>query len=424
MKKCSLLLYALLGSLIIACNSGVSDKPDVPSKPKDVVTIEEARQIIEENKGNDKFVLLDVRTNAEYNEGHLANAVQHDFYASDFDEWLLKHDKEKRYLLYCRTDKRAEKAFNKLKAANFKYIQYIKGGFTEWANNKYPYEKPEYEKVLDVYVSSDKIKTKDNITFNLKVTDLNDDPIRKADLSLKVVSSTNAEIEKKDIKMDNRGSATHTFDAQAWAKGKYRLICTPKKDDYKVTIAYYDFEVADQDEAVTGSSTEIAVQGDITAEMAKKFYNRNIYGYKVTDRTQKVISLGDKATTSGPTLLLFIQPLCTGCMDGAKELIKYDLTGVTLIPVITSVDTDDLANFISKTETQLTNLGLSTIVPITLYDSEDFMWLSRFKFGSTPKFILINKDGQIKDIIHGEQTIETVVKKMEKVFNLPPFTKS
>lgn len=427
MKKHSLLLLAVLVSLFIttACVNQNQAKPNGGQSSenitKSVVTVEEAFEIIKQNEGNSSFVLLDVRTNAEYNEGHLKNVMQHDFYATDFDEWLLKLDKEKRFLVYCRTDNRSAKAFNKLKDAQFPRIQYMKGGFTEWANKGYPIEKPEYKKILDVYVTSDKIKTNGAISFNFSVTDLDDNPIRKSSLSLQLLSN-NAEIEKKDIVMDDHGKGTHSFDLQAQAKGRYRLVCTAKKDNYEAGCAYYDFEFADQDEAVGGTSGEITLEADITDKLAKKFYNRNIYGYKLYDRTQKLVALGD-SVVSGPALVLFISPSCLGCMEKAQTLVKYDLSKITLVPVITSVD-ENLAKGIEKTEAQLKGLGLESIIPTSLYDSKDALWFSRFKFSTTPKFILINKEGQIKDIIHGSENlkIETVLEKMEKIFNLPKFT--
>lgn len=430
MRKCNLLLATLLISLLslTACNQANSKnsndnkpnkRPDIVIT-KDAVTVEEARIIIKENEGNTSFVLLDVRTNAEYNEGHLKNAVQHDFYSQDFDTWLLSFDKEKRYLVYCRTQVRSKKAFDKLKKAGFKYIQYIEGGFTEWGNKRYEFEKPAYKKVLDVHVTADKIKTNSTINFAFTVTDLNDDPIRKCPLSLQLFLN-NTLIESKTITMDDKGKSSFLFDGQSKAQGAYRLVCTATKENYESGVAYYYFDIATQDEMVAGSAEEIKKEADITEKMAVKFYNRNIYGYKAYDKTQKLISLGDLVNNE-PALLLFISPSCATCMEKAKDLIEYDLEGIKLIPIITSVDAD-IAKGISKTEEQLKALGLESIIPIALYDSKDEIWFSRFKFATTPKFILINKEGQIKDIIHGSQTLKitTLIKRMEGLFALPPF---
>jgi len=422
MKKRIFLIYALLVGVFVmtACNHSNNTETD-DSSAKDAVSVEEAFNIIKENESNSQFVLLDVRTKAEYNEGHLKNATQNDFFAPDFYNWLLNLEKEKRYLIYCRTDNRAQKVFNRLKSAKFKHIQYIKGGFTAWANSGYPVERPEYKKVLDVHIQGDKTQTNSTIKFEFIVTDLDNNPIRKSKLSLQVFLD-NSKVESADITMDDAGKGVYNFDAQSKAQGAYRLICTAEKEGYQPCDAYYYFDVASQDVAVSGSYSDIKEDADVTAELAKKFYNRNIYGYKVYDRTQRLIALGDVVNKSSPTLVIFMSPLCTGCMDKAKDLFGYDLKGITVIPVITSVD-ENLAIGIEQTERLLTNLGLSSIIATSVYDSKDEIWFSRFKFSTTPKFVLINKEGQIKDIVHGSENLQiaTLITKIETMFNLSPF---
>ncbi len=434
MRKCSLLLCSILASLLIitACNHSNNKKNGEEKEEilKDMVTVEEAVQIIKENAKNSDFVLLDVRTNAEYKEGHIKNAIQHDFFSPDFDQWLLQLEKGKRYLLYCRTQARSGASFKKLKDAGFKRIQYMEGGYTEWANQGKPIEIPEYKKELDVQIVGDKVKTTGKIKFDFVVTNLDGDPIRKGKLSLQVLLN-GSEVAKEDTITDDSGNATYTFDATSKTKGSYHLVCTAthkykdkngKEQNYTPTKAYYYFDFADEDKAVEGNATEIAIKNDITADMAKKFYNRNIYGYEVYNREKKVVSLGD-SVASGPALVIFISTTCSGCMSKAQELLEYKLTGVTLVPVITSMDDmEDLGTQIEKTEKSLKDeYHLDPIIPTTLYDCKDEIWFSRFKFQTTPKFILVNKDGQIKDILHGSEDIQTILKRMEKIFNLPAF---
>lgn len=410
------------------------------------------------------FVILDVRTNAEFKEGYLEGhmpepeeqltpptnpteeelfdmqrgVLQHDIYdGANFDTWLTNRDKEKRYLLYCRTDKRSEKAFQKLKAAGFKQIQYMRGGYTKWANEDKPVIIPNYKKALDVLIKGNKIKTKDSIKFDFHVTNLTDDPIRKGKLSAKIVSvaNLNTDIHTESLETNNTGDATYTFQKGSNANGKYRLICTAThkyKDknkvehDYIQGVAYYDFEIADEDKEVSGSPTEITIEDDIKDTIANKFYNRNIYAYKVYNAKKELITLQDKVDASKPTLVILFSPLCGGCMTKAQDLIKYKLDPITVIPVITSVEKDKLDTQIPSTEKDLKDTyKLDEFVPHELYDCEDEIWGTRFKFKSTPKFILINTDGQIKDIIYGSETfkIETLIQKMQDKFSLPAFEK-
>ena len=59
--------------------------------------------------GEDKIV-LDVRTNDEYNQGHLENAVMIDYYKPDFKQRLAKLDKTKPVFVYCAAGARSEAA--------------------------------------------------------------------------------------------------------------------------------------------------------------------------------------------------------------------------------------------------------------------------------------------------------------------------
>lgn len=387
---------------------------------KSRVTVEEASQIIEENNGNPNFVLLDVRTKAEYNEGHLKKAQQKDYYASDFEAYLAALDTTKRYLIYCRTQNRSKKAFDKLRANGLKNIQYMEGGFTEWANKGFPIEKPQYEKVLDILITADKIETAANLTCHFMVTDLDDNPIRKAELTVCVMHGTE-KITEETITVDDKGTAAYTFNAEGVPKGAYRLTAAAKKETYQSACAYYDFTVAEQDQAVQATPQDIAIVSDVTTELVKKFYNRNIYGYTVYNRAGQPVPLAGAVQPNKPVLLMFISPTCAGCMVKAQELNGYDLTGITVIPVITSVN-DNLTEGIRDTETSLRELGLEAIIPHTLYDAKDRIWFSRFKFNTTPKFILINSAGQIKDIIHGSEQLKTavIIQKMEKIFGISP----
>ena len=80
------------------------------------------------------FIILDVRTQEEYNEGHIANAVllpndQIGDKASD-----VLPDKDQMILIYCRSGNRSGQALEKL--AELGYTQlYDFGGIIDW-----PYE--------------------------------------------------------------------------------------------------------------------------------------------------------------------------------------------------------------------------------------------------------------------------------------------
>jgi rhodanese-related sulfurtransferase len=101
-------------------------------------TAAECYTIIQENKGNPDFIILDVRTPAEYAGGHIENAVNIDYYADDFEETLDSYDKNKTYLMYCRTASRSAAVLKIMQRLEFKEVYNMQGGINAWVSAGYP----------------------------------------------------------------------------------------------------------------------------------------------------------------------------------------------------------------------------------------------------------------------------------------------
>lgn len=93
-------------------------------------------------KSDPNIVLLDVRTQEEYNSGAIAKSVNIDFYADDFATTISKLDKSKTYLVYCRSGKRSNKTANMLSKQGCKNIFDLDGGITAWTEARLPVEIP------------------------------------------------------------------------------------------------------------------------------------------------------------------------------------------------------------------------------------------------------------------------------------------
>ncbi|MBC8001160.1 MAG: rhodanese-like domain-containing protein [Opitutaceae bacterium] len=83
-------------------------------------------------------VVLDVRTAKEFSEGHLANAVNLDFYAPDFAQQLGKLDKSKTYLVHCAAGGRSAKACTTMTQLNFTNAVNLEGGYKAWVQAQKP----------------------------------------------------------------------------------------------------------------------------------------------------------------------------------------------------------------------------------------------------------------------------------------------
>jgi len=102
------------------------------------ITVSEAQQIIEENKENINFLVIDVRTPEEYNEGHIEGAVNIDIYAADFKDRLSQLNIDKKYLVHCRSGSRSNEATNMMKDLEFKEVYHMNEGILGWQEKNLP----------------------------------------------------------------------------------------------------------------------------------------------------------------------------------------------------------------------------------------------------------------------------------------------
>jgi len=105
---------------------------DVQQESLRGVTPREAIELVQRNKKNADFVILDVRTPEEFQSGHIEGAVNVDYYNPGFEVELGKLDRAKTYLVYCRTGSRSESTSALMKELQFRQIYDLEGGITAW----------------------------------------------------------------------------------------------------------------------------------------------------------------------------------------------------------------------------------------------------------------------------------------------------
>lgn len=81
----------------------------------------------------DNVVLLDVRTPKEVAAGKIEGALEINVLGDDFQEKIQALDKDKTYLVYCRSGKRSTRACNAMEKEGFKDLYNLKGGYTAWS---------------------------------------------------------------------------------------------------------------------------------------------------------------------------------------------------------------------------------------------------------------------------------------------------
>ena len=126
MKKRIFLLLAVM--ILTACGQ---DKENNQGAVYVNITAEEAKQIMDSEEG---YIILDVRTQEEYNQGHIPGAIMisHEEIAEKAEGVLT--DKNQLILVYCRSGRRSKIAAEALVELGYTNIKEF-GGIIDW-----PYE--------------------------------------------------------------------------------------------------------------------------------------------------------------------------------------------------------------------------------------------------------------------------------------------
>ena len=126
MKKLIFLLLAVM--MLTAC--GELNKTDREATYMNI-TAEEAKGIMDREEG---YIILDVRTQEEYDQGHIPGAIQisHEEIAEKAEDVLT--DKDQLILVYCRSGRRSKMAAEILVDLGYTNIKEF-GGILDW-----PYE--------------------------------------------------------------------------------------------------------------------------------------------------------------------------------------------------------------------------------------------------------------------------------------------
>lgn len=138
-------LFPILAATALALPAtlGAADaqKPaNIGSKPASVGSTEKAHSAytninleeFEKMRKQPNTVVLDVRTKAEFDRGHVPEAVNLDVRSAEFEKEAAKLDKSKIYLVHCAAGSRSVKACDKLAPLKIDKLYNFTGGYAEW----------------------------------------------------------------------------------------------------------------------------------------------------------------------------------------------------------------------------------------------------------------------------------------------------
>ena len=123
MKKLIFLLLAVM--MLTACGQ---DKEKDQGAVYVNITAEEAKEIMDSEEG---YIILDVRTQEEYDQGHIPGAIviSHEELAEKSEDVLT--DKDQLILVYCRSGRRSKIAAEALVELGYTNIKEF-GGIIDW----------------------------------------------------------------------------------------------------------------------------------------------------------------------------------------------------------------------------------------------------------------------------------------------------
>ena len=122
----------IIGMLVMLLFAGCSQAKGNPQEASFVnITAEKAKQLMDTEEN---YIILDVRTQEEYDQGHIPGATLIPDNRIDADAEKVLTDKNQLILVYCRSGRRSKLAAERLVQLGYTNIKEF-GGILDW-----PYE--------------------------------------------------------------------------------------------------------------------------------------------------------------------------------------------------------------------------------------------------------------------------------------------
>ena len=133
MKKISLLIF--VASLVIfgckteTTHNGAATSSETPALGHTNLDVAGFK----DKMSTGKYVLLDVRTAEEFEEGHIKGAINFDVNQASFSDRIVKLKEGVDYLVYCQGGKRSVNACTIMSKAGLKNLYNLEGGYKAWS---------------------------------------------------------------------------------------------------------------------------------------------------------------------------------------------------------------------------------------------------------------------------------------------------
>ncbi|MCU7550739.1 rhodanese-like domain-containing protein [Chitinophagaceae bacterium LB-8] len=130
MKSFKFHIVLILTVLICSLTPVLSSAQHIADSSKKVNVISQKKFKRQMNKEN--VVILDVRTPEEYNSGNIPGSILINYKDSTFAKQVNALDKNKHYLVYCKSGNRSNKATQYMLSNGFKRVDQLENGYAKW----------------------------------------------------------------------------------------------------------------------------------------------------------------------------------------------------------------------------------------------------------------------------------------------------
>lgn len=113
-------------ALLTACGDGATST----NSKLELTSVSDVAAIIAEPPPD--LVILDIRTPEEFVAGHIAGAINIDYYASDFEAKLQELNTDVPYIMYCNSGNRSSNALPLMDSIGFAEVYELDGGIQAW----------------------------------------------------------------------------------------------------------------------------------------------------------------------------------------------------------------------------------------------------------------------------------------------------
>lgn len=140
--------FWMMSALVVGLTAcGQSNTTSAPATTESEVAQESTQQQSVISVGADEFerrmeetpgFILDVRTPAEFGQGHIEGATLINFYDSNFKDQVDELDKTQTVYVYCRSGGRSGNAARVMEDLGFQNVVDLSGGITSWQAKGHP----------------------------------------------------------------------------------------------------------------------------------------------------------------------------------------------------------------------------------------------------------------------------------------------